>query len=301
VMSACRETSGRHGAVLLLVLLVIVVLAPVLASAAQRTIAAHAQSQDMHADLQHRWASISITDAVLDAELMAAQDPPRPEANVGFSVLLGGVRCDVRVSDEQAKANVNTLLETIGASRVQSKLRSLSDAGHSIRLTPLPKREGRARLQTYAQIFETSDPEELIRIDGGEGLADPVTCWSSGLLNISRSTTEAAHLVLGSALGNDSIGQLLETLRTQPDASIEDVLLSAGADAESIEDAMKLVTTESSSTGVMVRTSRDGLHPRYRWTVRWSEPASDSAHGGQTGTDDEKAIQLVERQRVLLW
>lgn len=294
---ASKIYRSRPGAVLLLVLLVIVVLAPLLVGAAHRAINEDATSKELHRDLQHRWAQVSIADAVISSDPYGegAEVPGR----FTFTVMLGDLECNTVVSDEQAKANLNTLLDRVSVNRIQTNLRRITDSGSSLRIRPLAGRDLTTKLVTYAQVFAENDPSKLFGQGEGSGLCDHFTLWGDGRLNVTRAIPDAAKLYLSDLLDGEHISALLESSGPGKDAPVAQLLREAGADADSIEEAISHMTQDSGAVGVLVRTQMPGSGPRHRWTVEWTE--SNESEGGSAEGESNTPEDTGPHRRVILW
>lgn len=288
---------SRRGAVLLLVLLVIVVLSPLLAGAARRAINEDAISKELHRELQHRWAQVSISDAIISSDLYRenAEVPGR----FTFSVLLGEVECSAVVSDEQAKANLNTLLDRVSLNWIQTNLRGMTDSGSKLRIRPLAGRDLTTKLVTYAQIFAENDPSQLFGQGEDSGLCDHFTLWGDGRLNVTRAMPDAAKLYLNDLLDGVHISDLTLSGESGQGASIAQRLREAGVDIESIDDVISHTTQESNAIGVLVRTQRPGFDARYRWTVEWT--VSNDSEDSSVEDGDSTPENAGPRRRVILW
>ena len=294
-----RTSRVRRGTVLLLVLLVLVILTPILASAAHRAVAADAEGRELARDLQARWAQISIADAMILADPLGQSEEGKVQRQLEFSVRLGDHECQVLVSDEQAKANLNTLLAQLSTDRLQTKLRTITISGQSIRLRPLSGRDVDAPFVSYAQVFSASGPELLFPTGDENGLASHITLWGDGRLNLANASPEAARLVLDDPLGIEATKSLLDSIAESPDASLEQLLIEAGADAETIEEVSALVTFESNATGILIRTQQAGHMPHHRWTVHWTVVPDETEI--QDDARESEPVDPGPHRRVILW
>jgi hypothetical protein len=150
-------------------------------------------------------------------------------------VSLGGLAVEVGIADEQAKANVNWLIESGGRAAAEAQLRSaLTGTGlvNQLRLKPAlspPERPAVRPRPGAAELFEPPTPvvarwltgwgqvlqdadAELIR-EGAPGASlaagEMLTCWGSGHLNIRRAPEPALRLVLGRSLSAAEISRLV--------------------------------------------------------------------------------------------
>jgi hypothetical protein len=174
-------------------------------------------------EMQHRWAVVSCRNATLpyaesilaieEAERHRATLPPLPLFRT--QLRLGGETLEVTVADEQAKANVNLLLDhadrTTAETRLTAGLASLAGGLH-VRLrpagSPAPVATTRASttqpaavaqaISGFGQIFESPTPQMLMTRHGDWRLADLLTCWGTGQVNLRRVSLDALRVVGGS-------------------------------------------------------------------------------------------------------
>jgi len=134
----------RPGYVLVTVLALLVLSATLMVAVSRAALRHAAAARVAQDDLQHRWGVVSCRRAVLihaDQLLAIANLSPGRNnlARLNASIQLGNQSFDLIVSDEQAKANINALLEEADSARVESRLRqSLSGTGllNAVRLRP---------------------------------------------------------------------------------------------------------------------------------------------------------------------
>jgi Tfp pilus assembly protein PilX len=235
-------TTSRHDrrGYVLVVTLGLLVLSTTLLVAVGRVAVHHALAAREAADeLQRHWGAVSCRNAVLPfAEQILSQaeaEQHRPVPIYRANLQLGGQTFAVILSDEQAKANVNDLMQAASGSKsaVESKLReSFIGAGlsNSIRLRPalLLTKAGTKASQTqpsttqpgtdggvprwitgFGQIFDNVPPERLL---GGSGQApvDRITCWGGGGTNVMRASVDAMKLAAGSYMSGIDIGRLID-------------------------------------------------------------------------------------------
>jgi hypothetical protein len=215
---------GRHRGYVLVVTLGLLVLAASLMVAVSRGALRHQTAARLAADeLQHRWAVVSVRNATLpyaesilaieEAERHRATLPPLPLFRT--QLRLAGETLEVTVADEQAKANVNLLLDhadrMTAETRLTAGLSSLAGGLH-IRLrpagSPLPAATTKASatqpaavaqaISGFGQIFENPTPQMLMAQHGDWRLADLLTCWGTGQVNLRRISPEALGVAGGS-------------------------------------------------------------------------------------------------------
>ena len=223
-----------RGFALVLTLAVLMLAAAVLVSVGQASIRHAAEARAARTELQRRCGIMSCRRAVLprveELLLLRERAARRPIASMRTKIMLGGQEFDLRIADEQAKANINVLLDEFSAAVIENRLReSLSGTGLSarIRLRPGPPPATAPAATTspasrpflvpplifaYGQIFDAVSPREL------QGTSDLLTCWGSGPINIRRATPSALRLAASPPLTGVEIDRILKdrTVRVRP-------------------------------------------------------------------------------------
>jgi hypothetical protein len=249
----------RHrGYVLIVTLGLLVLAATMLVSLGRATMRRGAEARESLEELQHRWGVVSCRKAILpSAEAILARLEREQKKAVPVyraSVRLGGQAFDVIVSDEQAKANVNLLLERGDRSAAQSELtRALSGTGFggAVRLRPLVdvKRPAQPKattgpgtrpatmplvrgIESYGQVFDGVDPKMLIEGRGLQAPAELVTCWGNGAINVSRASALSLKLAAGDSASQAALDQALRA---------RDQVYRESQRAGAVQDAIKKV------------------------------------------------------------
>jgi hypothetical protein len=190
-------------------------------------------------DLQRRWGIVSCRKAVLPyIETMLIgleQERRRPVPRFDTSLRLGNYTFDLILADEQAKANVNAILEDADATRAETRIRQgFSGAGlaNRIKLRPTigeavvpiranattapttrPARSAAApAVASWGQVFDDVPPPQLLRPMPGGRLApaDLLTFWGSGAMNVRRAGDAALGLAAGRSLTGAQVGRLID-------------------------------------------------------------------------------------------
>jgi hypothetical protein len=195
------RNSNRRGYVLVLTLAVLVLVAGALASTGRIAVRRAAAAREARRELQRRVGVASIRRAVLPwaeqilAEQEARRNAPMPQHRA--AVRLGGFTFDLIISDEQAKANVNSLLESAAPDVVENRLReALSGTGllGAVALRPVPLGD-RLVVSGMGQVFDLMDPQKLLDPRGGKGaVTELLTCWGSGAINVRRASEASLRL-----------------------------------------------------------------------------------------------------------
>lgn len=192
-------------------------------------------------ELQRRWGVASCRKAVLPyaEQILSAleQERHRPAPNFAVSVQLGSQTFEMILADEQAKANVNAILESANVSRSETRIRQgLAGFGlaNRIKLRPTlggvieipepvesttqpapatqPVKPLTLRVDGWGQVFDGVGPGQLLGpMPGAKGAAfDLLTCWGNGAINVRRTTEAALGLAAGTSVTRVQIGRLLE-------------------------------------------------------------------------------------------
>lgn len=150
-----------------------------------------------------------------------------------FELRLSGARYTVVATDEQAKLNVNRLVEWSGraaAQRIVGRMArgpARSGVGPLVSLRPLSGGTGRradlglSPIGSYQQVFNTNNPQQLIGESTGMGVAARITCWGDGRLNIRRAPDELVEGVGQPLLRGSQIHALLEARRQLPNDTVQ--------------------------------------------------------------------------------
>ena len=245
---AVPRTTRRSGYVLVLTLGVLVLAATLMVSAGRAAILRAAEARREAEDLQRKWAWLSARDAMLPrAEALLAGVEARTRrvtAEHAETVAIGGLVVEIRLADEQAKANVNWLIDRGGRAAAESRLRSvLAGTGlvNQVRLTPaldpparpapraqpptaglfeLPAPVVRRWVSGWGQVLDGYDPEMIAgRAAGRPAAGELLTCWGSGHINIRRAPESALRLALGQSFTAAEVSRLV---------GVRDTLLQPG-------------------------------------------------------------------------
>lgn len=240
-----KRRDRRSGYVLVMVMALLVISTTLLVAvgraAGRSAMAARAAGED----LQRRWGVASCRKAVLPhvEQILGAleQERHRPVANFSASIRLGDETFEMILGDEQAKANVNAILESADASRGETRIRlGLAGSGlaNRIKLRPtlgpvieLIDKEASTRpvaatspvgnpanrllalsVGGWGQVFDGIGPGQLIRpMPGGRRAPlDLLTLWGNGAVNVRRATDSAMALAAGGSVTGVQIGRLID-------------------------------------------------------------------------------------------
>jgi hypothetical protein len=240
-----NHRSNRPGYVLVVTLGLLVLSSTLLVTVGRVAVRHALAARKAEEQLQRRWATISCRNAVLPfAEQILANaeiQQVRPVPVTQIRLRLGGQDVQLIVSDEQAKANVNALLEVSSSdkSEVESRIRqSLSGTGlmSAVRLRPaslVPGSTTRASaplpgttqpsghgagvprwITGLGQIFDNVPPERLLAGVGSAPI-NVMTCWGPGATNVQRASEKSLILAAGSSMSAIDIGRLIAARNAQ--------------------------------------------------------------------------------------
>ncbi len=210
-----RPASGRG--YILLVTLGLLVLSTTLLVAVGRAAVRHAtQARFDQQQLQRKWGLSSVRAATLPFSesiltwTEAARHAPVPSLRA--DIVLGGDTFSVVVSDEQAKADVNEMLQRFSPTSVEARLvQGLSGTpmyGH-VRLRP---GDASPRVTGFGQVFDDVSPGPVL------SAAKDLTLWGDGGLNLMRADEPALRMSLAPSLSQLQISRLVQ-VRNQTLAS----------------------------------------------------------------------------------
>lgn len=218
----------RRGYVLIVTLGVLVLASTLLVSLGRGTMRRIADARAAVDDLQRRWGAASCRVAILpNAETLldaAEQRERRPVPVLATRLRLGNQTFDLTIADEQAKADVHLLLADRTVADAEATLRrSLLGYGlaDKVRLRPelgvplaaaAPDFVRPQPIGGFGQIFTDLPPDEWTRppVGGGPAVADFLTCWAGGRVNVRRASEPALRLAVSPPLTPLEVGRLID-------------------------------------------------------------------------------------------
>lgn len=262
---------GR-GYALLLTLVMLALTAVAVASLAHTSASDALAARQAERDLQRRWAETGCRRVLMPAMQSRLEDEldrwryeadrtdpgSAPPSSVSTQITLGGVLLDVRVDDQQALPNLNTLLQTGLGDPALEVQRVVAQAGLQGRLAPSPldadpaRRLGLPAYASWGQVYAQAPPEQLSGmsmdrrtvhragaapqiefshkvhpqvIPGGSsrgtsgGWGVLLTLWGDGRLNLWTASGWSVHRVLDERIGADRVADLLALRGQYPDRS----------------------------------------------------------------------------------
>ncbi|MFW5683055.1 MAG: hypothetical protein ACOC1G_08635 [Phycisphaeraceae bacterium] len=310
-----------RGFALLMVLVLVMVAGVALAGLANRSLNRGVQAASDVEAVQRRWAVTSARATLLDRtdvlireaehrdpetrsqrENGASQgdqaDAPsvvyhQPMRRIELRTELAGHRYHVVITDEQAKANVNTMVAQHDRGGAQMRLDDLlrqrvgpafsQDIGVRLR-THRHDRSGESEnpytdLVSYDQIFARQAPDRLLLPDDPRrGLTDAVTCWGNGRLHFRRTPDDILDAVCNGPLPRSTVRALLDAREQQPTRSLDETLKSiASFDEDERQRIRQWITDASSTYGLWIVADNGQRKRRYLAVTRTGIAASATA------------------------
>ena len=262
----------RRGIVLMLTLAMIVIAVTLTARTANRSLTRTLESLDAESQLRDRWSRLSLQQAVLShaEQIFAAVEgdqrdtPPTTWHDAEFT--LAGTTYRLRLADENAKINLNTVMRTQSLDALdqfisQSTSRSLRREKRSPSSTE-PTNTPPAPLESWGQVFPISTHSALLHA------TTKITLWGNGRLNIHRATDQSLRQLLEPLTSPTEVDALLRqsretTAQTQPALLAAQNSLPTGPTAD-------LLTHTSRCHSLWIRTEAESsteLHIRETLTT----------------------------------
>ena len=232
-----KRDGKREAFVLLMVLLVLTIAGTLLAATAGRCSRQALSAGAAGRRLQVTWGARSCKAFFLPAAERMLQPlqgrPPEPVVTERRSLELGGVRFEMILSDEQAKANVNLLWADHGEQHAASSLSVLKSDPRgmlAVQLRPGVPDEKVIRslpllFGSYDQLFIVWHPRDLV---GAEEIGQPgqsqITCWGNGKVNFKNAPMSVMHHVLADVLTESQLDELVKLRLAVPDCTLEEAI-----------------------------------------------------------------------------
>ncbi|MFA7236022.1 MAG: hypothetical protein WC058_04075 [Phycisphaeraceae bacterium] len=308
-----KPAQAQRGFVLLLTLALVLLAGGLLSGLALRSATAALDTESAVERLQRRWAVTTCratllenSERLLDAAERGDEDREtggdhadqtgarggKPVAEWRVACRLAGLDYELVFTDEQAKLNVNALLQHETHESARRIIERLSaDAGamanepvtvklHVRRAEKGGESEGgggSSEIGGYGQIFENVSAWQLIDDsdtggagvsgDGGAGLAGRLTCWGDGRLNWRRASDEVLRRVCGEALNRGQTDQLMGVRKDDPFATTDELIgRLKGIGKKQADELRNLLADASGCHGLWV-IQRSGQRSWYTLAV----------------------------------
>ncbi len=211
-----------------------------------------------------------------------------------FDLSLSNLRLTIILTDEQAKLNVNRLIDWTNRTQAQRVVRQViasvgrpASQGSSVSLRPLPRRSGADRgdaglspIGSYSQVFNTDDPQALAGRSAGTGLTSRLTCWGDGQLNVRKAPDELVRLACDPLLRPSEIQALLDARQRLGEQTLNQWLDQVDTiDDDQQKAVVGRLTDESRCFGVWV-IGQDDQRTWYSFAVATTGTSASGSAGG---------------------
>ncbi|MBX2851681.1 MAG: hypothetical protein KTR15_08055 [Phycisphaeraceae bacterium] len=255
-----KQPDPQHrGYALLVTLVMLALLGVILSGLARRSADTALQAREAEQSVRQHWAEMSCSYSLLSTASTRADDRlsvwqtavkdgghaifsepiKRQEA---FKLKLAGLEVWGRIDDEQAKLNLNERLRTSPNSTVMPSAvldEAISPSRTTgLRLTRQPFIEtlGLQPLMSWPQVLPDYSPEDLLGIDhpewlqvssGPQPIANRITLWGDGTLNIWTAEDPVIRKRLQDLVQSSTIETLLRLRAEEPSLSLGTLLENA--------------------------------------------------------------------------
>ena len=270
----------RQGFALLMTLVLVLIAGTVLTGIARLSMTEAMHAQSAEEELQRRWAVRSMTATLLPRAEQILDDAeggrerlfamakgrkfkqPDPVAQLQIECRLAGLDYRLVVSDEQAKVNVNRLVDDVGpgASRrvllgLVRNTRTSDQRPVPVRLRPVMSASARtlSDLGSFGQVFERTEPGDLMGPSQRPGASARVTCWGDGKMTLRRVPKAVLHGACDRKIGRAVIRELLVARGKRPYASLGELMKTMDSlDDETQELIQAYLKDDSSCHGLWI-------------------------------------------------
>lgn len=294
-----KSRPAQRGFVLLLTLALVLLAGGLLSGLALRSATAALDTESAVERLQRRWAVTTCRATLLEKSerlLDAAEggneeretdggqagkrgeNARQPVGELRVACRLAGLDYELVFTDEQAKLNVNALLQHETHESARRIIERLSVDANGMANEPVTvklhvrrdEKDGEVEgggessgVAGYGQVFEHVSAWQLIddsaagganaSEDGGAGLAGRLTCWGDGRLNWRRASDQVLRQMCGEVLNRGETDQLMGVRKDDPFATTDELIgRLKGISTEHADELKNLLTDASGCHGLWV-------------------------------------------------
>jgi hypothetical protein len=154
------------------------------------------------------------------------------------------------LSDEQAKANINSLFKNTDKQYVTEQIGRLI-SNRENHPTIRGKIMGtKIACTSFDQIFDYKDPAQLFGIER-------LTCWGSGLVNYKRAEDQVLKEVTSGILSNTDIQKLLNLREEDIEGGLDELFKKLNLRKKQIDPLKKILTGASNCKSLWVKCQTD--------------------------------------------
>jgi hypothetical protein len=218
-----------------------------------------------------------------------------PVAELHVACTLAGLDYELVFTDEQAKLNVNRLLDETSRAETHTVLKRFvgRDGGRpcewpidvNLRLQPAGENTSAAdpfpmRVGGYGQVFDDVSPGVLVTDGRTAGLAGAITCWGDGRVSLLRAPDDVIEQVCERALGRRAVAALLRARRRDPYRPLSDTLEDLDEIDESERPAVRERLTDRSTCHGLWVIARGAQRTWYTLAVGVADGDPDGSDAG---------------------
>lgn len=293
-----RKRRERKGVLLLVVVACILIAGLAMVGITRQSLRMATSALKTESELQQRWGVISLQRTLMtgapeiftnsdNASLIAGKTGPFP-STVRSEVLLGGIKFNLLLADEQAKLNLNLAYHMRGKNTAQQLAEKMKGIG-GLRTRLMPEvqsadigrqkssasdddeEEDAAENETslpvafrhWGQVFDLSNSPSAAPGQLVPAATSRLTCWGRGAVNITRASNEIIEETCRTALGPGVARKLVSQYRENPTQNIRQVAVQLKVDDQGVNALRQLVTTESATYSLWLEST--ALSGTQRW------------------------------------
>ncbi len=282
-----KSTQNRqHGYVLLLTLVMVTLVAAGTMGLTRTSLAAATEAKRAELDLQRRWAVVSCKRVLLehapqmfeqkwesligpgesDAESSKYTPLEREQVRVlAWQIVLGDLNINLRLSDEQAKLNVNAMLADHDPNQASMLIDTLTSTSTGIPLDvdlrPMDDSdESLEQVPTLERVFRNFDPSLMfddISTDKMTLPVDAVTCWGDQRLRLSLASDEVLRLLLEPHLDATRLEHLIQIRAERPDITVDRAIRALSLSPSQSRPVRNLLADQSNCYALWITVSSE--------------------------------------------
>jgi len=257
-------------------LMLLAIAAVVLAATARSSMGLAVSAVHARQDLRRRWGNQSIRLTTLDLApslfegIEAETDKPTISLDAQFN--LSGQTYYVTVSDEQAKVNINALLQHKGRDATRSFARGqfTDSLGSSDIYLPVDQQAQSSPTEGADAVLNRKIVSINHLLPGFDPDHDPestsylmvgLTCWGDGRIHIRRASDDLIREIAAPILGSIQIERLRDTMANNDGQELNELLVVIGTREQDIPGLMQRLTMDSYCYSVWIAVDNG----RRRW------------------------------------
>lgn len=269
-----RPQGEKRGYILVMVVVMLAIAGLALGHVSQQSLSLAVDAARRADEMQCRWGFYSIERSILprrsellqpppDQNAPENTPPPSPLTKLDARIRLGEFFFELRLADESAKVNVNSLFQDRDMAKTQHAVQQLVHArrGRS-RVSLRPNRRAAARVshqepfEMLDQVFAEPTKQEIGGIFRDMIVSSELlTCWGDGRLNVRVASKEALEQVCRLALDDKEAGEVVAARLQRPHLSPGELLASVKLADRKREETAALLTDRSNCYSLWIIAS----------------------------------------------